>query len=87
MKISSPYKCDVCGSLKQTTNHWWLLIAPCDCSDLVQTPSECKRIGFLLIPWDNTISDLDECIHLCSQKCALARLDKWMSEKALLTAE
>jgi hypothetical protein len=83
MKISSPYKCDVCGSLKKVTNHWWLLIAPCDCGSV----SGAGGYGFLLIPWDDTMSGLDECIHLCSQKCAIARLDKWMSEQALLTTD
>lgn len=84
MKLPNPYKCDECGALKQDVNHWWLLLLG---YRLFPNWPPILDSSFLLIRWDVDIADRDGVVHLCSQKCAIARLDKWMSEKAQIPTE
>ena len=77
MKIVSPYKCDECGAAKQEVNHWWMLYSFGILAEKSMT----------ICCWSDKHAEDAGVLHICSQKCAIARLDKWMSEKALLTTE
>lgn len=72
MKIQFPYRCDICGSLKGPSNHWWL--------------RGINTEFFLVIRWDDALAnekDLTgaDCYeHLCSNSCVSKSLSKWMGE-------
>jgi hypothetical protein len=42
MKLTAPYKCDYCGTLKGETNHWWLRFQQADDSKPSRTPIGCS---------------------------------------------
>lgn len=76
MKLPNPYKCDGCGTLKGEANRWWLQLNPVASQDLT--------VGFKLVTWENAEWDPDSDTvraHICSEKCAVAALSKWMEEQ------
>jgi hypothetical protein len=64
------YTCDVCGTEKKETNHWWLFVVNDD--------------GFQLAPWGTPWYQTRQrpqatIQHLCGQACAIRKLSEFMS--------
>ena len=81
MKVAQPYRCDECGTEKQESNHWYLLMtAPNPYSKRKGRGDLLSDERFVLVPWkDNEILvDEDGVEHLCSESCASKKLSKWM---------
>ena len=63
--LPNPIACDVCGTVKQPSNHWWY--------------AEIAAEYFWMHPWDDTAEDSSKpYLHLCGQVCATRKLNEWM---------
>lgn len=60
------FSCDVCGTVKGATNHWFIAYAE---SALSSSP-----LSFAA--WD--ADSARDCASLCGQECALVFLQQWM---------
>lgn len=71
--LPNPIACDVCGAVKQPSNHWYYAeIRP-------DTPAEVNA-GFSIWPWDYPAEDRSmEYVHLCGQACAIRKLAEFLS--------
>lgn len=81
MRMPAPYKCDVCGRLKDESNHWWLRMR-------TENEKQPPALGaFLLEPWDPDVADKQlrpECPlyeHICSESCAMKSLSQYMARQ------
>jgi hypothetical protein len=63
MKIEV-YKCDVCGTVKGESNHWYLGTSHTD--------------SFNIFPWEDAIGDSIK--HICGRQCAQKFLETWLSK-------
>ncbi len=74
--------CDVCGRMKQETNHWFLAIAPVDTSDP-------RNNGIAFGTSEAVIQDSTGLIleHICGQECLHKRLSRWFDDLNSLTAQ
>jgi hypothetical protein len=64
-KVGQPYRCDVCGKLRETdANHWLVLLAREGVSEIS------------IIAWDVEIAGADAARHLCGQACALKMIER-----------
>ncbi len=66
MSIRTVYECDVCGILRQPSNHWLLY----ETTDIDGNPA------FETRPWDDKAAD--ESNHLCGAACAAKKLNQTM---------
>ena len=57
--------CDICGTRKGETNHWWLV--------------GYTNVGFHIYPTDFAQSDLGNQMDLCSESCVSKALSQFMS--------
>lgn len=71
--LPNPIACDVCGVIKQPSNHWYYAeIRP-------DTPEEDNAV-FTIWPWDYPAEDRSKpYIHLCGQACAARKLNEFLS--------
>jgi hypothetical protein len=60
-----PFTCDICGTPKKESNHWWL----------ARPESPC---GLRIEPWDEAEAILPDIQHLCGEGCVLRALTAWM---------
>lgn len=74
MKNASPYKCNVCGKVKEESNHWWLLYIG-------------TRTVFTLDRWDDLKAERTDVENICSESCASKALSKWMATQASKSKE
>jgi hypothetical protein len=70
--------CDVCGTPKQPSNHWWFAE--------VTTVDNGIYSGFSVYPWSTEAERkgprracLSQYIHLCGQACAIRKLNEFMA--------
>ncbi len=65
--LPNPIACDVCGAIKQPSNHWYY--------------ANIHRPVFYLRSWDKAAEDptVPDMIHLCGQACAARKLNEFMS--------
>ena len=69
MAIVEQVTCDVCGKLKNTVNHWWILSS---------------NSGAITIwPWGKGLGANDSNkTHLCGQECVIQAVNRWMGEQS-----
>jgi hypothetical protein len=64
--LPSPIACDVCGTEKQPSNHWWY-------ADIGDT-------YFFLYSWHAEAENRERSyVHLCGQACAIRKLNEFMA--------
>ncbi len=71
------FTCDVCGTTKGESNHWWLLSytdCPCDEADQIAQ-------RFAITPWNAQESRHLEMRHLCGKGCAMQALERFMTRE------
>jgi hypothetical protein len=64
MKIEV-YKCDVCGTVKGESNHWYI--------------GSFDPAAFNIYPWEGERRG-DWIKHICGQQCAQKFLENWLSK-------
>jgi hypothetical protein len=71
--LPNPIACDVCGIVKQPSNHWWYAE--------IRPISEVEGDAvFYLLPWGQEAEDRSKpYVHLCGQVCAVRKLAEFMS--------
>ncbi len=71
MFLPNPIACDVCGILKQPSNHWYYA--------MLNVSGPC----FTILPWHEIAEDRAraDVVHLCGQACADKKLAEWMNPK------
>jgi hypothetical protein len=68
--LPNPIACDVCGAVKQPSNHWWYA---------EMLPQDHENATFQIWPWDYPAEDRSRPIlHLCGQVCVIRKLNEWM---------
>jgi hypothetical protein len=81
MKLQAPYKCDECGEVKKTTNHWWLLLKHTSTNVPGFVESD-RTARFTITKWEYCDPDsMAVEAHLCSESCASKQLSKWMAQR------
>lgn len=68
MSYQEQVVCDVCGSVRGPSNHWWI--------------SMHEDGVFVLRPWDSYLSKQENYLHICGQQCASTLQERWMSEQS-----
>ena len=73
--------CNICGRMKQDTNHWFLAIAPADTSDP-------RSNGIAFGTSEAVLHDPTGLIleHICGQECLHKRLSRWFDDLNSSTA-
>jgi hypothetical protein len=67
--LPNPIACDVCGVVKQPSNHWYY--------------AEIVPEYFWIHPWGPEADKRDKPYgHLCGQVCATRKLNEWMNAAA-----
>lgn len=75
MAWDESFTCDICGTSKLESNHWWMITLgdmPCFQEDL---PAR----HFTLTPWDEDASRNPGIHHICGEGCATKALERFMS--------
>jgi hypothetical protein len=76
------FTCDICGKTKGEATHWWMLsYADCVCDEDDQLPQR-----FSVMPWNADQSRNPEMRHLCGKGCAMHALDRFMTQKPVLSS-
>lgn len=75
MSKIATYKCNYCPTLKQESNHWWLV------GEFSVQTHEGRVAFFGLRPWDGSTAQLPDIEHICSESCAHKALAKYMERK------
>lgn len=79
MAWDESFICDICGTTKQSTNHWWLVtLGDVLCFDEGQPARH-----FSLVPWDTGASRNQGVFHICGEGCAIKALERFMSSGSL----
>jgi hypothetical protein len=66
MSLTRPFRCDVCGKQKGSTNRWWMIVS---------------RESLNLAPFDDLIAEEDGVKHLCGESCVSKAVSSWMAEQ------
>lgn len=73
MSYQQTFTCDVCGAVRQESNHWWIAIP-------VVIASQCKSHSELIFrSWDDVLSTERATIHLCGESCAATQLTRYFA--------
>ena len=72
MKTQTPYKCDICGKVRNEVNHWYIFEPCIEGGYVVNRWADIERIAPLIIDEDTTK-------HICGQQCAHKLLEEFMS--------
>jgi hypothetical protein len=79
--LPNPIACDVCGVVKQPSNHWYYAEIRLD------SPQE-DNPCFQFWPWDYPAEDRDKgFVHLCGHACAIRKLNEFMGSCSASYAE
>ncbi len=76
MKVDS-FKCDQCGSMKGTTNHW---------HKFRSYPDEGNGAEFVVTSW-NSPGTYSNTLDLCSDQCVIKTVQAWLSEQKELSTK
>jgi hypothetical protein len=69
--LPNPIACDVCGVVKQPSNHWWYVD--------IQVISLNDGDYFTMRSWDDLAEDRSKPFkHICGQACAIRLLNEFM---------
>ena len=70
--LPNPIACDVCGAVKQASNHWYYAA--------IMDKSH-AHAAFSVWPWDNLAEDRSQgqFVHLCGQDCAIRKLAEFLN--------
>jgi hypothetical protein len=79
MKTTPGFECDVCGTPKRDTNHWWK-------GYLVPRQGSLHPAGLLIVAWD-VVVESDAAMHLCGELCATKKLSEVMAKPLLIPAD
>ncbi len=68
------FTCDICGAVKETTNHWWKLG--------IDRATENKQLAILPFNDDWEPEDYwEERFDLCGESCVLKQVSEFMGRK------
>jgi len=75
MAWDESFICNICGTVKLESNHWWMItLGNVLCFDEGQ-PSR----RFTLLPWNEDQSRNPDVYHVCGEGCASKALERFMS--------
>ena len=79
MAWDESFICNICGTVKLESNHWWMItLGNVFCFDEGQ-PSR----HFTLLPWNEEQSRNPDVYHVCGEGCASKALERFMSSGTL----
>jgi hypothetical protein len=79
MAWDESFTCDICGTTKLATNHWWLVTL----GDVLCFEEGQPARHFTLVPWDAGASRNEGVFHICGESCATKALERFMSSGSL----
>lgn len=75
MAWDESFICNICGTVKLESNHWWMItLGRVHCLDEGQ-PSP----RFTLLAWNEDQSRNPDIYHVCGEGCASKALERFMS--------
>ena len=83
-RIDEPYRCDVCGKLRESdANHWWLVWVE-ERDEYVHEPRpHSTRLMFICVmAWAEWMA-AREVKHACGQACAQQLVERWLTTGSL----
>ena len=88
MASTLAFRCDICGTPKKQTNHWWLIVTGDEKSELQKTAhnhdqnstqATPKESMFLVVPWQSELATRPGAHHACGQLCVQRAVERFMS--------
>ncbi len=74
-RLGQPYRCDVCGKLRENdANHWWLVWA----ADVLVNSSVVLCVG----DWDSSRAEQPEIRHARGQECTMKLVERWLTTRS-----
>lgn len=68
MAWTKQFTCNVCGKLKQTTNHWWIAYIS-------------NGTGLMISPWNEALANNEQVQTLCGQECVIKAVSEYMQKQ------
>ncbi|HVC91098.1 MAG TPA: hypothetical protein VND66_10805 [Acidobacteriaceae bacterium] len=75
MAWDESFTCDICGTAKLESNHWWMVTL----GNVLCFEEDQPARHFTLLPWDNDESRNPKVHHICGEGCATKALERFMS--------
>ena len=75
MAWDESFTCNICGTTKLESNHWWMItLGNVLCFEAGQPPRH-----FTVLPWNDDESRNPDVYHVCGEGCATKALERFMS--------
>lgn len=75
MAWDESFTCDICGTTKLASNHWWMATL----GDVLCFEEGQPARHFTLLPWNEDESRNPNVHHICGEGCATKALERFMS--------
>lgn len=79
MAWDESFSCDICGTKKMESNHWWMVTL----GDVLCFEEGQPARHFTLVPWNQAESRNQHVSHICGEGCATKALERFMSSGTL----
>ncbi|MHB8304320.1 MAG: hypothetical protein ACYDC6_16145 [Acidobacteriaceae bacterium] len=79
MAWDESFACDICGKVKQESNHWWMVTL----GNVLCFEEGQPALHFTLVPWSQAESRNRNVHHICGESCATKALERFMSSGTL----